>query len=106
MGSWSYPDASLEDLVKMVKGFIDMTILASGHQSSGRLAHWDSQNIKNALQLALFLEHVMRDLSSSDDYRDSLEELDAALCGMISNPYFPQGGISKLIAKFFSKWTS
>ncbi|KAM3248688.1 hypothetical protein P3L10_010457 [Capsicum annuum] len=98
MGSWSYPDASLEDLVKMVKGFIDMTILASGHQSSGRLAHWDSQNIKNALQLALFLEHVMRDLSSSDDYRDSLEELDAALCGMISNPYFPQG-----LAHFSSK---
>ncbi|KAM3356003.1 hypothetical protein P3S68_022717 [Capsicum galapagoense] len=98
MGSWSYPDASLEDLVKMVKGFIDMTILASGHQSSGRLAHWDSQNIKNALQLALFLEHVMRDLSSSADYRDSLEELDAALCGMISNPYFPQG-----LAHFSSK---
>ncbi|PHT30271.1 hypothetical protein CQW23_30141 [Capsicum baccatum] len=98
MGSWSYPDASLEDLVIMVKGFIDMTILASGYQSSGRLAHWDSQNIKNALQLALFLEHLMRDLSSSDDYRDSLEELDAALCGMISNPYFPQG-----LAHFSSK---
>lgn len=33
---------------------------------------------------------VMRDLSSSEDYKDSLEELDAALCEINSNPYFPQ----------------
>lgn len=98
MANWSYPDASLEDLLKMVKGFIDMLILASGYQSSGRLAHWDSHNINNALQWALFLQHVMRDLSSSDDYKDSLEELDAALCEMTSNPYFPQG-----LAHFSSK---
>lgn len=58
MAGWSYPDASLEDLVKMVKGFIDMAILSSGYQSSGRLAHWDSHNIKNALQWALFLQNV------------------------------------------------
>ncbi|XP_055813123.1 uncharacterized protein LOC129882722 isoform X2 [Solanum dulcamara] len=98
MAGWSYPDASLEDLVKMVKGFIDMTILASGYQSSARLAHWDSHNIKNALQWALFLQDVMRDLSSSDDYKDSLEELDLALCEMTSNPYLPQG-----LAHFSSK---
>lgn len=32
----------------------------------------------------------MRDLSSSDDYKNSLEELDAALCEINSNPYLPQ----------------
>ncbi|WMV47462.1 hypothetical protein MTR67_040847 [Solanum verrucosum] len=207
MANWSYPDASLEDLLKMVKGFIDMVILASGYQSSGRLAHWDSHNIKNALQWALFLQDlsqpvveqevvqhlqgrnktrgsqnreqnrsksrgrlkdiecyhcgmkdhtkrfcrklkrenknkeetkedgnesclatvtiedlvtvldadminiacdesswvvVMRDLSSSDDYKDSLEELDAALCEINSNPYFPQG-LAHISSKVLSK---
>nr|XP_025888870.1 uncharacterized protein LOC101265770 isoform X2 [Solanum lycopersicum] len=102
MAGWSYPDASLEDLVKMVKGFIDMAILSSGYQSSGRLAHWDSHNIKNALQWALFLQNVMRDLSSSDDYKNSLEELDAALCEINSNPYLPQG-LAHISSKELSK---
>ncbi|KAG5587513.1 hypothetical protein H5410_047947 [Solanum commersonii] len=102
MAGWSYPDASLEDLVKMVKGFIDMAILSSGYQSSGRLAHWDSHNIKNALQWALFLQDVMRDLSSSDDYKDSLEELDEALCEVNSNPYLPQG-LAPISSKVLSK---
>ncbi|TMW96919.1 hypothetical protein EJD97_006553 [Solanum chilense] len=102
MAGWSYPDASLEDLVKMVKGFIDMAILSSGYQSSGRLAHWDSHNIKNALQWALFLQNVMRDLSSSDDYKNSLEELDEALCEINSNPYLPQG-LAHISSKVLSK---
>lgn len=40
--------------------------------------------------VVLPLVQVMRDLSSSDDYRDSLEELDTALCEMASHPSFPQ----------------
>ncbi|XP_060180697.1 uncharacterized protein LOC132610421 [Lycium barbarum] len=102
MAVWSYPDMSLQDLMKMVKGFIDMLILACGYQSSGRLAHWDSHNIKKALQWALFLEHVMRDLSSSDDYRESLKELDAALRELTSNPHLPQG-LAHICSKVLSK---
>lgn len=58
MAGWSYPDLSLEDLLKAVKGFIEMVNLASGYQSSGRIAHWDSLNINKALQWALFLQDV------------------------------------------------
>lgn len=58
MAVWNYPEISLEDSLKAIKGFIDMLILASGYQSSGRLAHWDSGNIKRALQWALFIEDV------------------------------------------------
>ncbi|XP_070012327.1 uncharacterized protein [Nicotiana sylvestris] len=102
MAGWSYPDLSLEDLLKAVKGFIEMVNLASRYQSSGRIAHWDSLNINKALQWALFLQDVMRDLSSSDDYRDSLEELDTALCEMASHPSFPQG-IAHVSSKVLSK---
>lgn len=58
MGRWSHPDISLEELLTLVKGFVDILILASGYQSSGRFAHWDSQNINNAFQWALFFEDV------------------------------------------------
>nr|GMD13958.1 uncharacterized protein LOC109173736 [Ipomoea batatas] len=101
MAGWNYPEISLEDLLKAIKGFIDMLIIASGYQSSGRLAHWDSGNIKRALQWALFLEDVIGSLNSQDEYRDSLEELDVALCEMISMPYFPKG-IEHLSSKTLS----
>ncbi|RAL43446.1 hypothetical protein DM860_012587 [Cuscuta australis] len=91
MGSWNYPAISLEDFMKSIKGFVDMMIIASGYQSSGRLAYWDSANIKKALQWALFIEDVIGCLSSQDDYTDSLDELDIALCEMKSNPHFPKG---------------
>ncbi|VFR02052.1 unnamed protein product [Cuscuta campestris] len=77
--------------MKSIKGFVDMMIIASGYQSSGRLAYWDSANIKKALQWALFIEDVIGCLSSQDDYTDSLDELDIALCEMKSNPHFPKG---------------
>ncbi|XP_021281321.1 uncharacterized protein LOC110414452 isoform X2 [Herrania umbratica] len=88
---WNYPDISLEEMMKLIKGFVDILILASGYQSSGLLAHWDSDNIKRAFQWALFFENVFRRLSSLDVYRESLEELDAALFEMASHPSFPQG---------------
>ncbi|GFP82954.1 acid phosphatase 1 [Phtheirospermum japonicum] len=88
---WSYRELSLQDLVKLIKNFIDMLILASGYQSTGRLAHWDSRNIKKCFQWALFLENVLKDLIGSVDYQDSVKELDAALYDLTSNPYFPQG---------------
>ncbi|CAK9162178.1 unnamed protein product [Ilex paraguariensis] len=88
---WSHPDISLEDLLKLIKGFVDILILASGYQSSGHLAHWDALNIKKALEWGLFFENVFKRLGCSGDYQDSIEEVDAALCKMTSNPYFPQG---------------
>ncbi|XP_071938163.1 uncharacterized protein [Coffea arabica] len=88
---WSYPDISLEDLMRVIKGFVDMLVLASGYQSSGRLSHWDSHNIEKAFQWATFLEIVLRSLRSSDDNQDSVAELDAALSQLTSNPCFPEG---------------
>lgn len=55
---WNYPEISLEEMVKLVKGFVDILILASGYQSSGLLAHWDARNIIKAFQWGLFFENV------------------------------------------------
>ncbi|XP_015901166.2 uncharacterized protein LOC107434233 isoform X1 [Ziziphus jujuba] len=88
---WSHPDISLGDLMELIKGFVDILILASGYQLSGRLAHWDTQNIKKAFQWAIFFENVLRTLSCLDDYQDSVKELDEALSKMTSAPSFPQG---------------
>ncbi|KAF9669769.1 hypothetical protein SADUNF_Sadunf14G0142000 [Salix dunnii] len=88
---WNYPYISLEEMVKLMKGFVDIIILASGYQSSALLAHWDAQNIKKAIQWGSFFQNVLKHMSSSDVYQESIKELDAALCQMKSNPYFPQG---------------
>ncbi|KAJ4728314.1 Fanconi anemia group F protein (FANCF) [Melia azedarach] len=88
---WNYPEISLEEMVKLIKGFVDILILASGYQSSGLPAHWDAQNIKKALQWGLFFENAFSHLSSSDVYMDSLKELDACLTEITSDPSFPQG---------------
>ncbi|KAD3068545.1 hypothetical protein E3N88_36425 [Mikania micrantha] len=88
MGVWSHPEISLEELLKLIKGFVDIIILASGYQTSGRFAHWDPLNIKKAFQWALFFENVFK---SIDDNQDSVNELDAAISELKSNPYFPQG---------------
>nr|POE76456.1 hypothetical protein CFP56_56210 [Quercus suber] len=81
---WVHPDISLEEMVKLTKGFVDILILASGYQSSGRIAHWDAQNIKKTFHWGLFFENV-------NAYQDSVEELDAALSEMTSDASFPQG---------------
>ncbi|OMO64920.1 hypothetical protein CCACVL1_21601 [Corchorus capsularis] len=88
---WNHPDISLEEMMKLIKGFVDILILASGYQSSGLLAHWDSHNISRAFQWALFFENVFRRLSSLDVYQESIEELDGALLEMTSHPSFPKG---------------
>ncbi|KAL6564062.1 hypothetical protein OROHE_005302 [Orobanche hederae] len=88
---WSYSEISLEDITKLIKNFIDMLILASGYQSTGRLAHWDSHNIIKCFQWALFLENVSKDLTSSVDYQESVKVLDAALHELTTNIYLPQG---------------
>ncbi|XP_058101476.1 uncharacterized protein LOC131245791 isoform X2 [Magnolia sinica] len=88
---WSYPDISLEDLLSLVKGFVDIIILASGYQSSGLPAVWDAENIKKAIRWGLFFEDVFGRLCSLDDYQDSVKEFNSALLELKANPYFPQG---------------
>ncbi|KAL2540694.1 hypothetical protein Adt_01672 [Abeliophyllum distichum] len=88
---WSYPDISLEDLMKLVKAFVDVLILASGYQSTGRHAHWDSHNIKKAFQWAILLQNVFKGLTRLDDHEDSIKEVDAALSELKSSQHFPQG---------------
>ncbi|KAL7113168.1 hypothetical protein ACP275_04G046300 [Erythranthe tilingii] len=88
---WSYLELSMADLMKLIENFIDMLILASGYQSSGRLAHWDSHNIIKCFQWALFLENVSKKLTSSVDYEASVKELDTALYELTCNPHFPEG---------------
>ncbi|GKV01763.1 hypothetical protein SLEP1_g14295 [Rubroshorea leprosula] len=77
--------------MKLTKGFVDILILASGYQSSGLPAHWDADNISRAFHWALFFENVVTRLCKEDIYQDSVEELDAALFEMTSDPSFPQG---------------
>ncbi|XP_062079794.1 uncharacterized protein LOC133784481 [Humulus lupulus] len=91
MGSWFHPDISLEEFMKLIKGFVDILILTSGYQSSGRIAHWDPLNIKKAFQWAFFFENVLRTLSCLDNHQESVKELDAALSELTSDASFPQG---------------
>ncbi|XP_024018408.1 uncharacterized protein LOC21398939 isoform X2 [Morus notabilis] len=88
---WGHPQISLDDLMKLIKGFVDILILTSGYQSSGRPAHWDPTNISKAFQWALFFENVLSTLSSLEVYQDSLNELDMALSKITSAASFPQG---------------
>ncbi|KAF5810495.1 putative fanconi anemia group F protein [Helianthus annuus] len=100
MGVWSHPEISLEELLKLIKGFVDILILASGYQSSGHFAHWDPLNIKKAFQWGLFFENVLK---SIDDNQDSVNELDAAVSELTSNPHFPQQGLTHLSSVTLSK---
>ncbi|CAL9173154.1 uncharacterized protein LOC103972912 isoform X2 [Musa acuminata AAA Group] len=73
--SWCHPDITLGDLMQLIKGFVDILILANGYQSSGLPAVWDAPSIKNAVRWGLFFQ----------------DELDAALRNLMSNPFCPQG---------------
>ncbi|WCJ38200.1 hypothetical protein M5689_019273 [Euphorbia peplus] len=88
---WNFPDVSLEEMVKLIQGFVDILILSSGYQSSGHLAHWDPHNIKRAFQWASFFENVFQKLTTLDDCKDSVGELDAAIYEITCNPSFPKG---------------
>ncbi|TQE09800.1 hypothetical protein C1H46_004574 [Malus baccata] len=88
---WRHPQISMEEVANLIKGFVDILILLSGYQSSGLIAHWDSQNVKKAFQWGLFFEQVFGSFSCSDDYASSVEELDAALSEMTPAASFPKG---------------
>jgi Fanconi anemia group F protein (FANCF) len=56
--AWSHPDISIEDLLSLIKAFLDMLVLASGYQSSGLTARWDPQNVTKSIRWGLFFEEV------------------------------------------------
>ncbi|VVB07168.1 unnamed protein product [Arabis nemorensis] len=89
--AWNYPEISKEEFMKLLKGFVDLLILASGFQSSGIPAHWDAENCRKALQWGLFFENVMRGITSSDTFGESVIELEESISEMKSNPLFPKG---------------
>ncbi|KAL4571951.1 hypothetical protein LXL04_018719 [Taraxacum kok-saghyz] len=86
MGGWCHPEITLDELLKLIKGFVDILILASGYQSSGRFAHWDPLNIKKAFQWGIFFENVF-----DNGNQESMDELNTALSKLTSDPHFPQG---------------
>ncbi|KAK4742511.1 hypothetical protein SAY87_000512 [Trapa incisa] len=88
---WHHPEIGLDEMVKLVKGFVDILILSSGYQSSGLTAHWDADNIKKAFYWSLYFERVLSDLKDSKYYHESVQELDAALSELKSQSSFPLG---------------
>ncbi|XP_048595964.1 uncharacterized protein LOC106417759 isoform X1 [Brassica napus] len=88
---WNYPEISKEDFTKLLKGFVDLLILASGFQSSGVPAHWDAENCRKALQWGLFFENMLRSINSSERFGETVSEVEEAISEMKSNPLFPKG---------------
>jgi Fanconi anemia group F protein (FANCF) len=58
--AWSHADISIDNLLSLIKAFVDMLVLASGYQSSGLTAKWDPQNVTKAIRWGLFFEEVSK----------------------------------------------
>ncbi|KAJ1281591.1 hypothetical protein BS78_04G317400 [Paspalum vaginatum] len=81
----------MEEVLGLVRGFVDVLVLAGGRTSSGTAATWSSDEVKKALRWALFFEEVFKGLRDSGQYDDSAREFDAALLELTSSPEFPKG---------------
>ncbi|CAH8358102.1 unnamed protein product [Eruca vesicaria subsp. sativa] len=88
---WNHPEISKEDFTKILKGFVDLLILASGFQSSGLPAHWDAENCKKSLHWGLFFENMLRSVNISDPSGETVREVEEAIFEIKSNPLFPKG---------------
>ncbi|XP_062221582.1 uncharacterized protein LOC133920943 isoform X2 [Phragmites australis] len=88
---WAHPAVAMEEVLGLVRGFVDVLVLAGGRTSSGSAATWSSDEVKKALRWALFFEEVFKDLRDSGQYEHSANELDAALVDLTSSPEFPKG---------------
>ncbi|PUZ78207.1 hypothetical protein GQ55_1G434600 [Panicum hallii var. hallii] len=88
---WAHAAVAMEEVLGLVRGFVDVLVLAGGRTSSGAAATWSSDEVKKALRWALFFEEVFKDLRVSGHYEDSAGELDAALVELTSSPEFPKG---------------
>uniref|UniRef100_A0A0E0NMQ6 HTH myb-type domain-containing protein n=1 Tax=Oryza rufipogon TaxID=4529 RepID=A0A0E0NMQ6_ORYRU len=88
---WAHETVAMEELLGLVRGFVDVLVLAGGRTSSGAAATWRSGDVKKALQWALFFEEVFKNLRDDGQYDESASELDAALVQLASSPNFPKG---------------
>ncbi|KAL6633316.1 hypothetical protein ACP70R_025987 [Stipagrostis hirtigluma subsp. patula] len=99
---WAHGAVAMEEVLALVRGFVDVVVLAGGRTSSGGAATWSSDEVKKALRWALFFEEVFKDLRDSGQYEDSANELDAALVELTSRPDFPKG-LAGLRSEMLSK---
>lgn len=61
---WAHPPVvAMEEERRLVRGFVDVLVLAGGRTSSGAAATWSADEIKKALRWALFFEEVSGDPS-------------------------------------------
>ncbi|GJN22531.1 hypothetical protein PR202_gb10104 [Eleusine coracana subsp. coracana] len=88
---WAHAAVSMEEVLGLVRGFVDLLVLAGGRTSSGAAANWSRGEVKRALRWALFFEELFKNLRDSGQYEDSARELDAALAELTSSPDFPKG---------------
>ncbi|KAH7691612.1 hypothetical protein IHE45_01G010500 [Dioscorea alata] len=82
---------SMGELQGLIRGFIDILVLASGYQSSGEVTVWDVENIRRATQWGVFFEDLLERIRESDDHASSIAELDTALLELSSTSLVPQG---------------
>ncbi|KAI4324601.1 hypothetical protein MLD38_030073 [Melastoma candidum] len=88
---WTHPQISLQEMVNLVKGFVEILVLGCGYQSTGVLANWDVPNLRKAFQWAEFFESFFLEFSNSEYYRESAKELDGVILELTSTASFPQG---------------
>ncbi|KAK3159441.1 hypothetical protein QOZ80_2AG0150130 [Eleusine coracana subsp. coracana] len=88
---WAHAAVSMEEVLGLVRGFVDLLVLAGGRTSSGAAATWSRGEVIKALRWALFFEELFKNLRDSGQYEDSARELDAALAELTSSPDFPKG---------------
>jgi len=51
----------MEEVLGLVRGLVDVLVLAGGRTSSGAAATWTADEVKKALRWALFFEEVSGD---------------------------------------------
>ncbi|KAL6912358.1 hypothetical protein ACP4OV_001163 [Aristida adscensionis] len=88
---WAHAAVAMEEVLALVRGFVDVLVLAGGRTSSGGAATWSSGEVRKALRWALFFEEVFKNLRDMGQYEDSASELDAALAQLTSSQDFPKG---------------
>ncbi|XP_015689494.1 uncharacterized protein LOC102713987 [Oryza brachyantha] len=113
---WAHETVAMEEVLALVRSFVDVLVLAGGSTSSGSAAAWRSGDVKKAFQWALFFEEVFKNLRDIGRYDDSARDLDAALVELTSSPNFPKGiedlrsktlsRARELVVKHFLKTTS
>lgn len=60
---WAHAAVPVEEVLRLVRGFVGILVLAGGRTSSGAAATWTSDEVKKALRWALFFEEVSGDPS-------------------------------------------